>query len=205
MVCGQGSISVPNTSTHSYSHDVCRIYKCRPRTRPDSPSSDFSDHATKWLRISVTGLTQEHYTNIAYPPFSVRLKLTDGSPVCLGLGVEAGIPSLPVLITIHNKWTNVTSEVLSAKQTKTTIEHGELLIDDWMFVDFSLAHGGYFKIHIQPLDFGDEVADWWSDKITILSAKSRPKKLRKQRRIKEAGRKSRRGSVVADNSSASLS
>jgi hypothetical protein len=142
--------------------------------------------STKWLKLEVIGLTFEHYTNLSYPPFSIRLVRSNGADI-LNPNNEI-LPDVPISISVHNKWTEVTDEVLSSNQHIRSLHNGELLIDDWTFVDFSLAHGGFFKLHISALEHGAEVADWWSDKFVILSAKSRPKKLRKQRRVEESVR-----------------
>jgi hypothetical protein len=128
----------------------------------------------------VSGLVSEHYSEETFPPFTISL----------GLEPMESLPDVNLRIQVHNKWADVTDEVLVYSHVPHVLHKGKLTIEGWVFRIHSSAHGGFFRIRISCPAFAD-VPEWWSDRLVILSSKSRAKRARKQRRGSERSKPKR--------------
>eukprot|EP00299_Pterocystis_sp_00344_P004167 c1501_g1_i1.p1 GENE.c1501_g1_i1~~c1501_g1_i1.p1 ORF type:complete len:229 (+),score=30.11 c1501_g1_i1:28-687(+) len=128
-----------------------------------------------WLRFEVLDLKSSHFIKSPFPTFTISLVQNDGQPIDPPIdqdGTSLTINDVKIRIEIHNKWANVTEEVLGLSEVEKVLVNGKVCINDWVFRDVSHKHGGYFKIHIVPLDFVDEIVEWWSVPLIVHSDRS---------------------------------
>jgi hypothetical protein len=137
----------------------------------------------KWLRFEVFGLAESHFMKSPFPPFTIRLVQRNGDGIQRPSdpdGKSQPILDMRVRLVVRNKWAEVTSEVLPRSNPIRVLVDGEVTVSDWNFQDISHKHGGFFTVHVLPVDFADEVLDWASIRITILSDKVHAKLKRTQ-------------------------
>jgi hypothetical protein len=131
---------------------------------------------SKWLRFTIENLATKHFMRTPFPPFTIRLVTLSGADVPHPMDSQGNIQALadiPISVTVHNKWVDVTSEVIPDCKQLYTLKNGSVTIGDWIFHETSLIHGEYFTIHIDPLDFVQEINGFESPRVIILSAKYR--------------------------------
>jgi len=86
-----------------------------------------------------------------------------------------------VSVSIRNKWADVTAEVLAPNTNLLrVVKDGALEISDLIFIDVSLKHGGFFTLHITPVDT-TVVGSWTSPPFAIQSVKTHCNRKRKSR------------------------
>eukprot|EP00299_Pterocystis_sp_00344_P003515 c14279_g1_i1.p1 GENE.c14279_g1_i1~~c14279_g1_i1.p1 ORF type:complete len:218 (+),score=29.55 c14279_g1_i1:54-707(+) len=140
-------------------------------------------------RFQIDGLQTTHYTKLPFPNFTIRLVQIDGKDICRPLdafGRVETIKDIRVRVTVHNKWADVTSEILRRGPVTKVLEDGEVMIRDWVFHDTSHKNGGFFNIRISAIDFRDQIQDWCSENLSILSDKILFKKTRDLSRAAQA-------------------
>jgi hypothetical protein len=154
---------------------------------PESPAVpvgwELNSDDTKWLRFEVSSLCTEHFMRSQFPPFVIKLVQRNGTPVVRPIdqstGHEQPICEMRVRVTVHNKWADVTSEVLPAGVAgNMALIDGHLVVKNWVFQDISHKHGGFFRVQIQAIDFADEIMPHTSDRLIIHSDKVLAKKIR---------------------------
>jgi hypothetical protein len=82
-----------------------------------------------------------------------------------------------VEVTVHNRWTDVTTEVVPGFRTFYTLANGSIVIHNWQFKQISSFHGGSLQLRIHPLDWTSDIKPWESGLLTVVS-----NNLAKQRR-----------------------
>eukprot|EP00298_Acanthocystis_sp_HF-20_P022875 c31106_g1_i1.p1 GENE.c31106_g1_i1~~c31106_g1_i1.p1 ORF type:complete len:268 (+),score=26.44 c31106_g1_i1:29-805(+) len=122
------------------------------------------------ITIKVENLTPSCYVKHVFPQFCVKLVVQSSPPLLASI-----IPEIELKITVWNKWVDVSSEVLPEKMQARKVKNGILNVSDFMINEVSLVHGGYFIIHIQPLNNKNsqvQVLPWQSGPITIINSKA---------------------------------
>jgi len=162
---------------------ILQAYRSRTTSsRVDNIDAGVSDSA--WCRLTVSNLIDRHFEKDLFPPFTVRLVRLDGTP--LPRVMEDGHPKpmadMRIRLSVFNKWANVSQDVLNDVEFIRTLKDGTLTINDLVFQEISLKHGGHFTLHIDAVDYKSEVMPWKSTKITIQSVKTHSNKKRKFKR-----------------------
>lgn len=136
---------------------------CLTRSTDDLPPRQ------EWLRIDTVNLTWRHFVNEPFPAFHIRLVQRNGGAAPRKL--DGTLDNIRARLTVFNKWAEVTDEVLRGS-TLITLVDGCATVSDWMFKEISFNHGGSFIVRITALDFTNEVMEYSSHKIEILSEKA---------------------------------
>jgi len=140
-------------------------------------------------RIDVVGFECSHYAKSEYPQFTIRLVQLNGDPIeqqDTTNDTFRALCDLPVRITLLNKWADVTEDVLPGAKRHRTLHNGRCVVNDFVFHEISLKHGGFFTLVITPLNFASEVREWRSPKITIQSVKTHSNHVTKTRKTMDS-------------------
>jgi hypothetical protein len=123
-----------------------------------------------WLRFEVSGLPTKIFVNTTIPDIHISLV-----PIGGGHADEwerrrnTDLSHINVELSVHNRWANVTSDVFPQQQMLYTLHQGQLVISSRIFKEISSIHGGFFRFHLDSLDFLSEIAPFVSEKITVVS------------------------------------
>jgi len=128
-------------------------------------------------RLSVEGFAAKHFAMSSFPPFRIQLlPLNDNKPF-----KAERAPEIRVRVAVFNKWAEVSSEVLPDTELVFTLKRGQVEVRDLVFQEVSVKHGGFFVLHISPVDYLGEILPWKSPRFQIQSVKSHCIKRRKMR------------------------
>jgi len=129
------------------------------------------------FRLQATEFVDTWFAKDYYPKFTVTIGSFSGA-----ISVPPELMDFQVAVSVHNKWVDVTSEVVApATELIRTVRNGVLDISDLIFIDVSLKHGGHFAIHVSPIGLDNVVAGWVSPNVVIQSVKTHCNKKRKSR------------------------
>jgi len=163
---------------------ILQAYRSRTTASRVDNVGDSGVSESVWCRLTVSNLADRHFEKDLFPPFTVRLVRLDGTP--LPRVMEDGHPKpmadMRIRLSVYNKWANVSQDVLKDVEFIRTLKDGALTINDLIFQEISLKHGGHFTLHIDAVDYKSEVMAWKSQKITIQSVKTHSNKKRKFKR-----------------------
>jgi hypothetical protein len=163
--------------------------------------------ADQWLKFEVSPLSSRHFVHVLYPAFTIHLVQQSGLMVPREVdetGKVKALPDVKVEVTVHNKWCDVTSDVLPTHSIRRTMVGGQLEISDWVFAEASSMNGGFFKLHIRSLEYGHEISDFTSQQFFVLSDKSHAKMKRMERILNPSKPKPARSRRTSAGSRAQL-
>lgn len=134
-----------------------------------------------WCRFQVQNFSHTHFAKDPFPPFTIDVSQLNGDPLprVIVEGKPKPMADTRIRLSVHNKWADVSNEVLPDTEFVRVLKDGQLEMNDLVFQDVSLKHGGYFIMHIDPIDFSGELQPWRSPKFMIQSVKTHCIKKRK--------------------------
>jgi hypothetical protein len=152
-----------------------------PMAMTDFPSVErFAEPAAPsrpTFRLELAEFSSNYFAKDYFPKFRVSAVPVNGFDA-----LPQELEEMPVTVSVHNKWAEVTSEVLPPHTELTrVVKNGVLDIADLMFMDVSIKHGGHFVIKVSPVDHGNLVSSVKSPRFTIQSVKTHCNKKRKAR------------------------
>eukprot|EP00299_Pterocystis_sp_00344_P007990 c2845_g1_i1.p1 GENE.c2845_g1_i1~~c2845_g1_i1.p1 ORF type:complete len:275 (-),score=25.36 c2845_g1_i1:63-848(-) len=163
---------------------ILNAYRSRHTSAPSLRPDGSEPTSEAWCRLVAHNLQDRHFEKDTFPPFTVKLVKLDGSelPRVIEDGCPKPMADMRIRLSVYNKWSNVSQDVMKDVEYVRTLKDGSLTISDLVFQEISLKHGGYFVLHIDPIDYKSEVLPWKSPKITIQSVKTHSNKKRKYKR-----------------------
>jgi len=146
-----------------------------PMMLNEGPIKDENEEKPQF-QLVVRDFPDTYFAKDYFPKFSVAVSPVDGA-----MYIPAELSEFQVTVSVHNKWADVTSEVLAAHTNLVrTVKDGVLDISDLIFIDVSLKHGGFFSLHVTPVDCR-QVAPYMSPNFAIQSVKTHCNRKRKTR------------------------
>eukprot|EP00298_Acanthocystis_sp_HF-20_P005582 c15704_g1_i1.p1 GENE.c15704_g1_i1~~c15704_g1_i1.p1 ORF type:complete len:285 (+),score=68.04 c15704_g1_i1:242-1096(+) len=112
----------------------------------------------KW-KIVVSNLSLSHCAYLAFPRFSINIIPQNQSSLTETFSsipnISTNIPDLHVQLSVSNKWTDVSEDVLRNQNRIRLVKNGRLDVDDFVIHEVSIKHGGYFTLSIDTINVKD--------------------------------------------------
>jgi len=147
-----------------------------------SGSGDASKETKRGLKLHVDFEMDSYFAKVAVPAFSVTLVQADGQAIPRRIkdGRRMCLSDMRVKLSVWNKWADVSHEVIPDTDQILTLKDGHCPVDNLVFTEISLKHGGSFTLVVEPIDHKASV-QWWSRKgIIIQSVKTHCNRKRKR-------------------------
>jgi len=166
FLSAEGNPSVPPSDDGSFSQSSSPMVAPKIESVQEKPA----------FALVVADFPDTYFAKDYFPKFTVAVAGTSGQQF-----FPPELAEFQVAVSVHNKWADVTSEVLATNTTLIrTVKDGVLDISDLIFIDVSLKHGGFFTLHVSPLE-KPFVSEYISPSFAIQSVKTHCNRKRKTR------------------------
>jgi len=131
----------------------------------------------KWAKLYVTNIPETAYVSVALSNVKISVTHANGDPI---IDDNSSSWSIPIRFTVHNKWTDVSDEVVENHDQLTVLEirGSSLVLPDVIFREVSVHHGGYFEIQIRVGDGYDSEIQSFRRRINVMSLKAKKRRRR---------------------------